>query len=545
MLVIGEKINGTREKVARAIADRDAALIQRLALVQVAAGADYLDINTGTHPRNEPADMTWLIRTVQQVADVPLCLDSANPVALRAGLDEVDRLPMINSLSGEKRRLENVLPLATEHGTPLVLLALDDAGIPKSADSRLTIIERLVAHTRQAGLADDQLYVDPLVKTIATDRSSATVAFDAMQKIKTRFPGVHLTCGLSNISFGQPLRSTINQAFAALAIYAGLDCAIIDPEDKRLMGIILATEMLLGMDPNCLKFNAALRAGLIDEAAATPPTDEGRLTDALRILVEAMTAAGLLDAAGGAAPPAGPLRKPPPEVPATEAAGEDVVERLIKAMVDMREAEVLDLTEAHLASGGDPLALLEASRRAMVRVGEMFEKHEYFVPELMLAGEMLAQIATAVKPYLGAGQQGGEKKGRVLIGTVEGDIHDIGKDIVATLLDINGFEVLDLGVDVPAERFVSAALEFKPQVVGLSGFLTLAYEPMKKIIAALREALPDDTSYMIGGGQMDDQVAAYVRADAFGKDALEAVKLCDRWIASDLEKTAEAREDLQ
>lgn len=269
MLVIGEKINGTRPQIARAIADRNEAMIQRIALSQIAAGATYLDINAGTHPQKEPDDMSWLIHTVKRVVDVPLCLDSANPEALRVGIAEVDQLPMINSLSGEKRRLQNVLPLAADHGTPLILLALDDNGIPKSSSDRMAIIEHLVAQARQNGLSDDKLFVDPLVTTIATDRKSATVAFDTMQRVKAQFPDIHLTCGLSNISFGQPQRSTINQAFAALAIFAGLDCAIVDPEDKHLMGVILATEMLLEMDPNCLKYNSAIRAGTITETLNT------------------------------------------------------------------------------------------------------------------------------------------------------------------------------------------------------------------------------------------------------------------------------------
>lgn len=536
MLVIGEKINGTRPQIARAIAGRDEAMIQRLALSQIAAGATYLDINAGTHPQKEPDDMSWLIRTVKHVVDVPLCLDSANPEALRAGIAEVDRLPMINSLSGEKRRLENVLPLAADHGTPLILLALDDNGIPKTASDRMAIIEHLVKQARQNGLSDDKLFVDPLVTTIATDRKSATVAFDTMQKVKSQFPDIHLTCGLSNISFGQPQRSTINQAFAALAIFSGLDCAIVDPEDKHLMGIILATEMLLEMDPNCLKYNSAIRAGTITEKKNLFQDADGPLKQALKGLLDAMSSSGLLQMTGSGksedtiiSVQSSSIEAMPNDVRADRDTGLD---GLIDALVNMREADVMEYTEEHLASGKDPMILLNASRQAMGKVGELFEKREYYVPQLMLAGEMLGQIAAAVKPYLKAGDQSGDKKGRVLIGTVEGDIHDIGKDIVVTLLDINGYDVMDLGVDVPIDKFVAAAQEFKPQVVGLSGFLTLAYEPMKNTIAAIKAKGVENIKYMIGGGQMDEQVARYVDADAFGKDALEAVRLCDDWRAS-------------
>ncbi len=534
MLVIGEKINGTREEVARAIAERDETTIQRLALHQESSGADYLDINAGTHPDKEPGDMVWLIRTVRKVtADIGLCLDSVNPEALVAAMKELDDTPMINSLSGEKKRLENVLPIAARYRTPLILLALDDDGIPKTADGRMEIIRSLIGRARESGLADDKLYVDPLITTIATDRSSAIITLDIMRRVRSEFPDAHLVCGLSNISFGQPKRSIINQAFASLAIFSGLDAAIIDPGDRQLAGTILAAEMLLGKDPNCLRYNNALRSGLIDDDNVGFQAAEGggELEKVLEQLVSAMASAGILDKA---------LRKHGPEAPAVfsepgrakpPAEYVSVIDQFIDALVNMKEDEAMTLSETHLSSGGDPLALLDASREAMVKVGDLFEKREYFVPELMLAGEMLNKIAEAVKPHLESDKEDRPGKGRVIIGTVEGDIHDIGKDIVVTMLDINGYEVLDLGVDVPVEKFCTAAREFKPQVIGLSGFLTLAYEPMKETIAALRKD-NSGVKYMIGGGQMDEKVSRYVNADAFGKDALEAVKLCDEWIAA-------------
>jgi 5-methyltetrahydrofolate--homocysteine methyltransferase len=190
---------------------------------------------------------------------------------------------------------------------------------------------------------------------------------------------------------------------------------------------------------------------------------------------------------------------------------------------------VLELTENLLKSQTDPLEILGALRRAMGEVGRLFEEEEYFIPELILAGKMLKSIADKVKPHLTADVES-EKKGRVLLGTVAGDIHDIGKDIVAIMLDVNGYEVLDLGVDVPVERFVEAARTFKPQVVGLSGFLTLVYEPMKETIQAIRDESLENIRFMIGGGQIDEQVKSYTGADGYGRDAIEAVKFCKKWI---------------
>jgi len=265
MIIIGEKINGTRKKVKEAIAERDKSFIQDLALRQVKAGAHYLDVNAGTSPEEEPEDMIWLINSIQEVTDVTLCLDSANPKALSAGIEIVTRKPMINSLSGEKNRLEEVLPLACEHQTELIMLALDDNGIPDNAEKRLEIIQKLIGTTRKGGLADEKLYVDPLVSTISTDIKSGNVTFETIRRIRKEFPNVHITAALSNISFGLPARSIINQAFAVLAISAGIDTAIMDPEDIRLLSIIYAADTVLGRDKYCRKFTSAYRAGIIRE----------------------------------------------------------------------------------------------------------------------------------------------------------------------------------------------------------------------------------------------------------------------------------------
>lgn len=201
---------------------------------------------------------------------------------------------------------------------------------------------------------------------------------------------------------------------------------------------------------------------------------------------------------------------------------------LVEAITEMREEDAVRLVHEQLQAGTPPLEILESGREAMTVIGQRFEAGECFVPELMLAGEILRQISDVVKPQI-AQTADVKKIGRVVIGTVEGDIHDIGKDIVAFMLDINGFDVQNLGVDVPAAKFVAAVKEFQPQVVGLSGFLTLAYEPMKNTIKALRDA-GFTGKVMIGGGEMDEQVRQYTNADAYGKDAVAAVSLAKRWV---------------
>jgi 5-methyltetrahydrofolate--homocysteine methyltransferase len=264
MKIIGEKINGTRKRVGAAIADRDVEYIKQLATSQAEAGADWLDVNAGTRPDAEPDDLVWLVETVQSVTDKPLSLDSANPVALERALDYADKTPIINSISGERDRIDGVLPLVAKHGTGVVALALSDAGIPATADERMEVVRKLIGFTRDAGVPDHNVYVDPLVLTVATNSDSVLISLATMRMVREEFPEVHMTVGLSNVSFGLPSRALINRGFLTLAIEAGLDTAIADPLDKGLQAQILVTEMLLGRDRHCLNYVKASRTGLFD-----------------------------------------------------------------------------------------------------------------------------------------------------------------------------------------------------------------------------------------------------------------------------------------
>ena len=262
MKIIGEKINGTRKRVAQAIAERDTVFIQDLARKQAEAGAAWLDVNAGTHPSREADDLVWLIENIQAVTETPLCLDSANPAALSVAIKAVNKTPMINSISGEPARLEGILPLAAEHGCPVIALAMDDKGIPKTMEDRMTVIRRVVAETRRQGLPDGNLYFDPLAMTISTDIQSANIAIGTMRAVRAEIPEAHLTCGLSNISFGLPARSYINRVFVTLAMQAGLDSAILDPLDQEMRAAIITTELVLGRDRHCLGYTRAFRAGV-------------------------------------------------------------------------------------------------------------------------------------------------------------------------------------------------------------------------------------------------------------------------------------------
>jgi 5-methyltetrahydrofolate corrinoid/iron sulfur protein methyltransferase len=263
MKIIGEKINGTRAQVRTAIISRDASFIKGLAESQVTAGVDLLDVNAGTTPDREPDDLVWLVKTVQEAVDIPLCIDSTNTVALTEALNNVKQVPMINSISGDPERLENMLPIVTQHNCTVIALALDESGIPKSVEDRMKVLKRVFNATRDAGIADEKIYADPLIMTIGTDTQAGLIALESMRAIKRDYPKAHITSGLSNISFGLPGRSLINRTFLTLALEAGLDSAIVDPTNQELRESLIVSELLLGQDKFCRRYTQAFRSGLI------------------------------------------------------------------------------------------------------------------------------------------------------------------------------------------------------------------------------------------------------------------------------------------
>jgi 5-methyltetrahydrofolate--homocysteine methyltransferase len=268
MRIIGERINGTWTRVKKAISARDKAFIHELAQQQAKAGVDWLDVGAGTSPEREPDDLVWLVQAVQEVVELPLCLDSANPRALAAAIKEVRQMPLINSISGEQSRLDGILPLLRDTECEIIALAMDDRGIPSTAEERLTVVRPVLETLRGAGVPDERVYVDPLVMAVAANTESGKIAFDAIRAVRGEFPDVHISCGLSNISFGLPVRTLINQAFLTLALEAGLDTAILDPLDRDLRKTLLAAEVVLDRDRYCLNYTRAYRAGLLNGPVA-------------------------------------------------------------------------------------------------------------------------------------------------------------------------------------------------------------------------------------------------------------------------------------
>jgi len=261
MLIIGERINSSRQLISQAIERRDMEFIREEAIKQIEAGADYIDVNAGTFMEKETECLQWLVKVVQEAADKPLCIDTVNPRAAAAALKLHQGKAILNSISGEKERYNNMLLLVKEYGCSIIASCLDSSGIPETAEGRIKVAARLIDSLTTAGVAMDDIFIDPLILPISVDNNSAVKVLETMEYIKKNYPEVRTICGVSNISFGLPLRKKLNQTFVVLAMQRGLDVAIIDPNDNRLMANIISTNTLLGKDEYCTDYIKAYRGG--------------------------------------------------------------------------------------------------------------------------------------------------------------------------------------------------------------------------------------------------------------------------------------------
>ena len=264
MLIIGEKINSSRKNIKEMVTKRDSDYFRKLAREQVNGGARMLDVNVGTFRKNEAENIKWLINTVQEAVDVPLCIDSSNYLAIKEGLNDYNweaGKPLINSVTGEKEKLKTILPLVKEYQCSVIALAMDDSGIPQNSSGRIEIIEKLIEEFAKQEIPFEDVYFDPLVLPVSSDIQNANITLEVLRKIKESYPTIKTIMGLSNISYGLPKRILINQSFAILAMSLGLDAVILDPTDKRIMGLMQSTNVLLGKDNFCFEYIKAFREG--------------------------------------------------------------------------------------------------------------------------------------------------------------------------------------------------------------------------------------------------------------------------------------------
>lgn len=264
MLIVGERINTSRKAIAPAVRERNTEFIQKVAKEQVAAGATFIDVNAGTLVDDEPEALKWLVQTVQSAIDVPLCIDSPNPIAIGAALKVHKGKAIINSITGEKERFQSIAPLVKEYGASVVALCMDDRGMPENIEERFNIAENIVEQLAQMGIPQRDIYIDPLVRPISTGSDNGLVAIETIRRVMQGFDGVHTICGLSNVSFGLPERKLLNQAFLIMCMTAGLDAVILDPLDNHLMALVAASRALLNKDEFCMDYIAAYKAGRLE-----------------------------------------------------------------------------------------------------------------------------------------------------------------------------------------------------------------------------------------------------------------------------------------
>lgn len=264
MLIVGERINTSRKAIEPAVKARDVEFIQNEARSQVSSGATYVDVNAGTFVSEEPEALVWLVKTVQSAVDVPLCIDSPNPAAIEAALKVHTGTAMVNSITAEKERYSSIVPLVKEYGCKIVALCMDDSGMPETGEQRFGIACKLVEDLTRDGIEKDSIYIDPLVRPISTGADFGVIVLDTIRKITTELSGVHTICGLSNISFGLPTRKLLNRTFLVMAMTGGLDAAILDPTDKEIMALVIASRALLGKDDFCMNYITAQREGKLD-----------------------------------------------------------------------------------------------------------------------------------------------------------------------------------------------------------------------------------------------------------------------------------------
>jgi 5-methyltetrahydrofolate--homocysteine methyltransferase len=473
--IIGERINPTGKKgFAAELREGKVSYIRREALEQVAAGATLLDVNVGAPGIDEPAAMERAVFCVTGAVAVPLVLDSSNPEALERGLKAADGKVLVNSVSGEEKSLARVLPLVKKYGAAVIGLTLDEKGIPETGEARCEVAARILDAARDVGIAARDVVVDCLTLTVSAEQKRAMETLKAIRLVKERL-GANTALGVSNISFGLPRRPLISSAFFAMAMEAGLDAAIINPKEEAMMDAWRSAMVLLNRDPNAAAYIEAYR-GATEAPAGQTHTEEAPL---------------------------------------------GIRGRLAGAIIGGDRENVVGLVEEALKEGLTPLEISnEALLPGLEEVGRRFECNRFFLPQVMLSADTMQAAFARLKEEMKG--EGFASLGRILMATVEGDIHDIGKNIVCTLLENHGFEVIDLGKNVSAERIIAAARSHEVDAVGLSALMTTTMAEMQSVIARLKEQ-GVKTFTMVGGAVVTQDYADEIGADLYAKDAMEAV----------------------
>ena len=482
-VIIGERINPTgKKKFKQALRDNDIEYILREGLRQEDSGAHILDVNVGLPEIDEPQMLAEVVKKLQSVLALPLQIDTTDPAALERSMRIYNGKPMVNSVNGKKESIETVFPLVRKYGGVLVALVLDEDGIPSDAEGRIRIARRIYEAADRYGVPREDIVIDGLAMTISSDNTSALVTLETLRRVRDELHG-HTILGVSNISFGLPRRAVINSYFLAMALQSGLSAAIMNPGNEDMMEAYRAYCALAALDPQCMQFIEAY-AGTSDRAPAEKAVRETE---------------GVSAPAGGSANTAMSLRESVLRGMAQSAAE--------AARAALKDTAALDLIDRDLIP-------------ALDQVGKGFEAGTVFLPQLLMSAEAAKAAFEVVKEFLQGQPQ--EVKGRIVLATVKGDIHDIGKNIVKVMLENYGYEVLDLGKDVPPEVIVDTAVREDIKLVGLSALMTTTVVSMEETIRLLREKKPD-TRVVVGGAVMTQEYADAIGADCYAKDAMATV----------------------
>lgn len=478
-LIIGERINPTgKSKFKQALRDHDMEYIYKEGLLQEEKGAHILDVNVGLPEIDEPKLMEEAVTGIQAIIDLPLQIDTSDTEAMERGLRCYNGKPMLNSVNGKRESMESVFPIAKKYGAVVVCLCLDEGGIPETADGRIAIAKKIVKTAAEYGIPKKNLVMDALVLTISTGQDNAKVTLETLRRLRYEL-GLHTVLGVSNISFGLPERSRINTAFFTMAMNNGLSAGIVNPSSEPMMAAYYSFNALAGLDEQCMEY--------IAKCSQQPEKPKG---------------------AGGAS------------------ANSDA-----KSAMSLEDAIVKGLTEsayqattALLEQNIDSLTIINDKLiPALDIVGKGFEEKRMFLPQLLMSADAAKASFEAIKSTLSKQGRQSESKAKIVIATVKGDIHDIGKNIVKTLLENYGFDMLDLGKDVAPETILAAVKENNVKLVGLSALMTTTVVNMEETIKLLHEKAPE-CKIMVGGAVLTKEYADMIGADFYSKDAMGSVR---------------------
>ncbi|WP_061330199.1 homocysteine S-methyltransferase family protein [Clostridium botulinum] len=471
--IIGERINPTGKKLFKeALRNNDIDYILKEAIAQVESGADILDVNVGLPEIDEEETMKKVIREIQSIIDTPLQIDSNNPKVIEKALRVYNGKAIVNSVNGEEEVLDSVLPLIKKYGAAVVALTLDDKGIPKKAEERLKIAEKIVNKALEYGIRREDIFIDCLVLTASAQQGDVGETLKAVNLVKEKL-NVKTILGVSNISFGLPNRELINKTFLAMSLQSGLDLPILNPNNKEMINIINAYKVLNNEDKRA--------ANYIE-----------RYTNEISNSREV-------------------------KIPKNDLTLKEIVMKGIKE-------ESYSKTKDLLKDRGELSIINEELIPALDEVGDKYEKGIIFLPQLIQSAETVKKAFTAIKEKLREDNSPKINKGKILMATVKGDIHDIGKNIVKVILENYGFDIIDLGKDVEAEKIVEEVKKNNIKLVGLSALMTTTVNSMKDTIKALKES-EMDCKVFVGGAVLNKEYAEMINADYYAKDAKEAVDI--------------------